>query len=302
MSKILVTGGTGLVGKYLKTIMPNAFYISSKNCNLTKEEDIKYLFRNNKFNTVIHLAAKVGGLHHNIMEPVKYYEENILMNTLILKYSHNYKIKNFLTLLSSCIYPDKIKKYPIKEKYLFDGAPHKSLFSYSYAKRSMAVQIDAYNLKYKKNYNYLIPCNLYGEFDKFDEVEGHFVGALIYKIIKAKKENRKYIKLFGDGSPKRQFMHARDLAIIIKAIIKKNITYPINIATVENYSVKKIAQIALKACEFENAKIIFDKKMPNGQMRKDIDISKFKKIFPKFKPIKLYDGIREIYQNKMEEM
>ena len=298
MSKILVTGGTGLVGRYLKEIMPNAQYISSKDYDLTKEIDVKSLFKNNKFKTVIHLAARVGGIHHNIIEPVKYFEENILMNTLILKYSHKNNVKNFLTLLSSCIYPDKIKKFPIKENHLFEGAPHESLFSYSYAKRSMAVQIDAYNIKYKTKYNYIIPCNLYGEFDKFGDIEGHFVGALIEKIIEAKKNRKNHILLFGDGTPKRQFMHAKDLAKIIKLSLDHKITENFNVATSENYTVKKIAQIALEACDFREAKILFNKKMPNGQLRKDIDISKLKKIFPQFKPIKLLDGIKEVYKNR----
>jgi len=298
MSKILVTGGSGLVGRYLKQIMPDAYYISSDDYDLTKENEVELLFKKNRFKTVIHLAARVGGVHHNIIEPVKYFEENILMNTFILKYSYKNKVKYFLTLLSSCIYPDRIKKFPIKEKNLFEGAPHESLFSYSYAKRSMAVQIDAYNKKFKTNYNYIIPCNLYGEFDKFGDIEGHFVGALIEKIIEAKKNKKNYISLFGDGTPKRQFMHAKDLAKIIKLSIDNKITENFNVATNENYSVKKIAQLALKACNFKEAKISFDKNMPNGQMRKDIDISKLKKLFPKFKPIKLADGIKQVYINR----
>jgi len=298
MSKILVTGGSGLVGRYLKQIMPDAYYISSDDYDLTKENEVELLFKKNRFKTVIHLAARVGGIHHNIIEPVKYFEENILMNTFILKYSYKNKVKYFLTLLSSCIYPDRIKKFPIKEKNLFEGAPHESLFSYSYAKRSMAVQIDAYNKKFKTNYNYIIPCNLYGEFDKFGDIEGHFVGALIEKIIEAKKNKKNYISLFGDGTPKRQFMHAKDLAKIIKLSIDNKITENFNVATNENYSVKKIAQLALKACNFKEAKISFDKNMPNGQMRKDIDISKLKKLFPKFKPIKLVDGIKQVYINR----
>tara|TARA_B100000242_G_C42961576_1_gene445972 strand:+ start:78 stop:992 length:915 start_codon:yes stop_codon:yes gene_type:complete len=298
MSKILVTGGSGLVGRYLKQIMPDAYYISSDDYDLTKENEVELLFKKNRFKTVIHLAARVGGVHHNIIEPVKYFEENILMNTFILKYSYKNKVKYFLTLLSSCIYPDRIKKFPIKEKNLFEGAPHESLFSYSYAKRSMAVQIDAYNKKFKTNYNYIIPCNLYGEFDKFGDIEGHFVGALIEKIIEAKKNKKNYISLFGDGTPKRQFMHAKDLAKIIKLSIDNKITENFNVATNENYSVKKIAQLALKACNFKEAKISFDKNMPNGQMRKDIDISKLKKLFPKFKPIKLVDGIKQVYINR----
>jgi len=90
-------------------------------------------------------------------------------------------------------------------------------------------------------------------------------------------------------------MHAKDLAEIIKMIIVKKINESFNVATSENYSVKKIAKIALKACNFSGAKITFDKSMPNGQLRKDIDIAKFKKIAPKFKPILLKDGIREVY-------
>ena len=259
MSKVLVTGGSGLVGSYLKQIMPDAYYISSDDYDLTRENEVESLFKKNRFKTVIHLAARVGGIHHNIIEPVKYFEENILMNTLILKYSHKNGVKYFLTLLSSCIYPDKIKKFPIKEKNLFEGAPHESLFSYSYAKRSMAVQIDAYNKKFKTNYNYIIPCNLYGEFDKFGDIEGHFVGALIEKIIEAKKNKKNHISLFGDGTPKRQFMHAKDLARIIKLSIDNKITENFNVATNENYSVEKIAQLALKACNFKDAKIFLIK-------------------------------------------
>ena len=138
------------------------------------------------------------------------------------------------------------------------------------------------NLKQIINF-YIIPCNLYGEFDKFGDIEGHFVGALIEKIIEAKKNDKNYISLFGDGTPKRQFMHAKDLAKIIKLSIDNKITENFNVATNENYSVAKIAQLALKACNFKDAKIFFDKRMPNGQMRKDIDISKLKKLFQNLK-------------------
>ena len=298
MKKILVTGSTGLVGKYLQKILPDANYVSSKDYNLLIQSDVTKMFRELKPEIVIHLAARVGGVHHNIIEPVKYFEENIIMNTLIINESFKNNVKKFLGLLSSCIYPDNIDSYPIKENCLFLGAPHQDLFSYSYSKRCMAIQIDAYRKKYNSNFSYLIPCNLYGEFDKFGDIEGHFVGALIEKIIEAKKNRKNHILLFGDGTPKRQFMHAKDLAKIIKFSLDNKITENFNVATSENYSVKKIAQIALQACDFREAKILFNKKMPNGQLRKDIDISKLKKIFPKFKPIKLLDGIKEVYKNR----
>ena len=242
----------------------------------------------------------MGGVHHNIQEPVKYFEENLLMNTFVLQESFLNKVESFLGMLSSCIYPNDVKNYPIKEENLLEGAPHQDLFSYSYAKRCLAIQIDAYNKKYNTKYNYLIPCNLYGEYDKFDPIEGHFVGALIEKIINAKKNGEKSIEIFGDGTPYRQFMHARDLAQIIKMTILKNIFLSFNVATDENYTIKKIVEIALEACNIQNLNIYFDKSKPNGQLRKDIDITNLKKLFPDFTPINLIDGIKEIYNKKID--
>ena len=301
MNKILVTGGSGLVGRYLKKILPKAMYISSKNYDLTSENDVKKLFKSNKFQTVIHLAARVGGIHHNIQEPIKYFEENILMNTLLIKYSYKNKVKNFLGVLSSCIYPDNVKKYPIKENLLFSGAPHNSLFPYSYAKRCMAVQIDSYNQKFNTKYNYIIPCNLYGEFDKFDSIKGHFVGALIQKIFDAKMNKSNKITLFGDGTPFRQFMHAKDMAKLIHEMILSDRFYNMNVASHENYTIDEIAKKALKVLGLENFSINYDSAKPNGQPRKDIDISKLNKYFPNFKPIKLEDGIKEIFSKKFNK-
>ena len=300
MRKMLVTGGTGLVGRYLKKILPDATYVSSSDYNLLDQDDIRHMFRDIQPNTIIHLAARVGGVHHNILEPVKYFEENILMNTLIIRETYRNNVNSFLGILSSCIYPNEIDQYPINEKKLFEGAPHQDLFSYAYAKRCMAIQIEAYNSKHNTNYNYLVPCNLYGEFDKFGEIEGHFVGALIQKIYNAKKNKKKFITLFGDGSPFRQFMHAKDLAEIIKLTITKKIKKSFNVATEENYTVKKIADITLEACDANHLQINFDTSKPNGQLRKDIDISIMKSLFPDFKPIKLHEGIRQVYKYRMD--
>jgi len=298
---ILVTGGSGLIGTYLKEILPEATYVSSKDFNLVKQEEVSLMFKKIKPTNVIHLAALVGGIHHNIQEPVRYFEENILMNTFVLRESFKNNVKHFTGILSSCIYPNEIKEFPIKEDKLLIGAPHEDLFSYSYAKRCMAIQIDMYNKKHETKYNYLIPCNLYGEFDKFDPIKGHFVGALIEKLINAKKNHEKTITLFGDGKPFRQFMHAKDVANIIKMMIMNNKYHNMNIATDENYTVDAIAKIALRACDAEDISIMYDKNKPNGQMRKDIEISKLKKYFPKFLPIKLEEGIKEIYQKRILE-
>ena len=300
MNEILVTGGTGLIGTYLQQLLPKAKYVSSKDYNLLNIDEVKKMFFEVKPKKVIHLAAIVGGVHHNIEEPVKYFEENLLMNTFILKESFANNVENFLGILSSCIYPDDINEYPIKETELLNGAPHKDLFSYSYAKRCMAIHIDMYNKKFKTKYNYIIPCNLYGEFDKFDSIKGHFVGALIQKIIEAKIKKKSKITLFGDGTPYRQFMHAKDVAKIISLMISKKKFFNMNIATNENYSIEHIAKIALEACDASDISIEYDSTKPNGQMRKDIEISNMVKYFPEFTAIKLKDGIRDIYHKRMK--
>ena len=160
----------------------------------------------------------------------------------------------------------------------------------------MAIQINAYREKFKSNFSYLIPCNLYGEFDKFDEIEGHFVGALINKILIAKKNGQKSIQLFGDGAPLRQFMHAKDFAFIIKEVIDKDIRENFNVGNDENFSILKIAKLALSVCSAETLEIEFDKDKPNGQMRKDIDLSLMKSLLPDFKPTLLKDGLKEVYE------
>ena len=301
MSKILVTGGSGLVGKWLKTFLPNALYLSSKDFDLTSQESVIQMYQKHTPDTVVHLAARVGGIVDNMQNPYDFFEENVMMNTLLVKYARMNNVKKFLGVLSTCIYPDIMDSYPLKEHCLHKGEPTKTNFSYGYAKRVMAVQIDACNEQYGTNYNYVIPCNLYGDGDKNDPSKSHFVTALITKIHEAVKNNQQEITLFGDGSPLRQFLHAEDFAFVINEIIKKNITSSFNVAAEEVYSIKQIAEIALKACDASHLKINFDKSKPNGQHRKDVCINKLKKAIPDFNPKSLYQGVKETYNNIKNE-
>ena len=207
---ILVTGGSGLVGNSLKKILPNAKYVSSKDYDLTSQYDVQKMYNEIKPTHVIHLAARVGGIFDNIEHPSEYFEHNILMNTFMVKYARENNVQRFLGILSSCIYPDVVDNYPMLENVLHMGPPTKTNFSYGMAKRSLAVQIDASNEEYGTKYSYISPCNLYGESDKDDEKKSHFVTALIKKIYLANKNNEKFIELYGDGTPLRQFMHADD--------------------------------------------------------------------------------------------
>jgi GDP-L-fucose synthase len=294
MGKILVTGGSGMVGKSLKKFLPNATYLSSKECDLKNEEEVKSLMNNNEFDVVIHLAAKVGGIIDNINKPDDYFVDNIQMNTNIVKWSRITGVKRFIGIFSTCIYPDKVITYPMTEDMLHQGPPTPTNFSYGYAKRCLAVQIDACNKQYGTKYQYLTPCNLYGENDKFGD-NSHFIAALVKKIVKMEKDGSSTLELFGTGKPLRQFMHSDDLAWVIKECLDKNIYESFNVATEENLSIREMVDIALKSCNLKNTQLAFDKTKPDGQYRKDVSIEKLKGLLPNFKTLPLNKGIKKVY-------
>lgn len=293
--KILITGGGGMVGSFLKEILPEAIYVSSKEYDLRIQKDVQDMMNRYKPNVVIHLAAKVGGIMDNIQYPVNYFDDNILMNTFVLQESYKIGVERFIGVLSTCIYPDIIKEYPIKEYVLHDGPPANTNFSYGYAKRCLAVQIDAYNKQYGTKYQYLIPSNMYGEYDKYGE-NSHFIAALIKKIHLAKINGENTITLYGTGNPLRQFMHASDFSRVIKNSLDKNIYESFNVANEENLSIKEMAMIGLRAMDADNINIKFDETKPDGQYRKDVSIEKLKKYIPDFKSITLEDGIKRTYK------
>jgi GDP-L-fucose synthase len=240
------------------------------------------------------LAAKVGGIIDNINKPDDYFMDNIQMNTNMIKWSRLTGVKRFIGILSTCIYPDKVDVYPMTEDMLHQGPPTPTNFSYGYAKRCLAVHIDACNKQYGTKYQYLTPCNLYGINDKFGE-NSHFVAALVKKIVAVEKDGGDTLGLFGTGTPLRQFMDSDDLAWVIKECLDKDIYDSFNVATEENLSIKEMAEIALESCGLSDIKIEFDTTKPDGQYRKDVSIDKLKNLLPNFNTISLGKGIRKVY-------
>lgn len=302
MDKIVVTGGSGLVGKYLKKYLPDAVHLSSKDFDLTTEDGVKNMYLKHKPDIVIHLAAKVGGIIDNINKPAEYYTQNVMMNTLLIDYAKKLNIKRFIGVLSTCIFPDVMETYPMKEEDLHLGPPTLTNFSYGYAKRSMAVQIDAYNKQYGTKYQYLTPCNLYGVGDKDHEANSHFITALVKKIFDAKQNNEDSITLYGDGTPLRQFMFADDFAKVIYEVITNNVYDNFNVAGEENLSIKEMAKIALQSCGAEDLEIKWDTDKPNGQHRKDVSTEKLKSLLPDFSPLKLSEGIKMVYNSYYDKI
>lgn len=291
MKKILVTGGSGLVGKHLQDILPDAIYLSSADCDLTDITCVDSLLSYHKPDVVVHLAARVGGILDNLKFPVEYLEQNVMMNTNLLNMCHKHNIENVIAILSTCIYPDKVDSYPMKEEDMFNGPPTPSNFSYGLAKRTMAAHIDSYIKQYNKKWCYLIPCNLYGEYDKYSEHNSHFVAALIKKIHEAKEE----ITLWGTGKPLRQFIYGADLAAIIKKMIDTDTYVNMNVAPPWVYSINEMADIAINACGKNHLTIKYDTSKPDGQYRKDVEALRLFDNLGDFEFTPLFEGIKKTY-------
>ena len=291
--KILVTGGNGLVGKHLQDILPEATYISSKDYDLTESYNVHRLMYKERPDVVIHLAARVGGILDNITNPVDYLEQNILINTNVLQHCHQFNVSKVISILSTCIYPDIVDTYPMKEEVLFNGPPPPDNFAYAMSKRCMATQMDSYVKQYNKQWSYLIPCNLYGEYDKYEEHHSHFVSALIKKIHEAKDS----VEIWGTGKPLRQFMYAGDLARVIKYMIDNDVVDNFNVAPDYVHSIEEITKIGMESCGKGDLNIVYDNTKPDGQYRKDVDSSKLISVMKDFKFTSLEEGIRRVYDN-----
>ena len=295
MKKILITGGTGLVGSAIKTISKNYDYefifISSKECDLTNYTTTFELFSKYKPDCVIHLAACVGGLFKNMMHKVDMFEKNILINTNVLKVCHEIEVKKVVSCLSTCIFPDKTT-YPIDEAMLHNGAPHFSNDAYAYAKRMLDVQSRAYQEQYNDNFICVIPTNIYGPYDNFNLQDSHVIPGLIHKCYLAKQKGEPFIKA-GTGTPLRQFIYSEDLAILILWSVENyNDIEPIilSVPESEEKSINFVATCIAKKFNYENS-IIFDKEKPDGQYKKTANNSKLLNLIKNFEFTPIEEGI-----------
>jgi GDP-L-fucose synthase len=272
-SRILITGGTGMVGTALRSFLPDAVYISSKNYDLTCVDQVEDMFSKYKPLCVLHLAAKVGGLKANIDNSADFYIDNMLMNTNVLHCAHKHNTKKVISLLSTCVYPDEIQ-YPLTEDKIHQGPPHYSNFAYAYAKRMLDVQSRAYRKQHGCNFVTAVPNNLFGENDNFDLDNGHVIPSIIRKVFEAKQEGKKVI-LWGNGSALREFTYSKDLANILLFLLENyDGEFPINVGNTKEYSIKEVAHMICNIFEYPEESIIWDTDKPMGQYRKPSDNKK----------------------------
>lgn len=248
--KLLVTGGSGMVGKSLQEIVPNANFVSSKQYDLREYSQCASMFEKYKPESVIHLAARVGGVKANHSYLADFYNDNILINTNVLKCAAKYNVKKLLSMLSTCVYPASTT-YPLEEKNIHLGEPHWTNFAYAYAKRMLDVQSRAYRQQYGSNFITVVPNNMYGKYDNFDLEDSHVIPAMIRKMHEAKINNTN-VELWGDGSPIREFTYVGDIARVVLFLLENyDGEHPINIGNTSSLSIKDLANLIHKIMDLK---------------------------------------------------
>ena len=298
IKKVLLTGATGMVGKNITDLKPNQFILYSPNraqLDLLNFLNVKEYLEKIKPDIIIHAAGIVGGIQANINHPVKFLRENMLMAHNLIWAAYELSIPYMLNLGSSCMYPRNAPN-PLKEDMILSGELEPTNEGYALAK-IFAQRFCQYINSEQNNNNYktIIPCNLYGKYDKFDVEWGHMIPSAIRKVYNAKQQELKKINIWGDGKARREFMFSTDFADFIWFAVENIDQIPelLNVGLGYDFSVneyyEKIAKIIGYKGSFEH-----DLSKPVGMKQKLVDISKLKKTGwrPKYS---LEQGLSETY-------
>lgn len=293
MPTYLVTGGSGLVGKALQRVVGDSsewIFLSSQDGDLRSLEECKKVFQTYTPTHVIHLAAIVGGLFHNMSCGADFFDGNMRMALNVFRCAHEANVQHMVSCLSTCIFPDRICRtgQPIEETLLHEGPPHPSNEGYAYAKRMIDILNKTYHTQHGRNYTSVIPTNIYGPHDNFHLDHAHVIPALIHK---ASLGNT--LTVAGTGTPLRQFIYSIDLAkLLVWTIHNYSSIEPIilSVPPSQEVSIKDVAKLI--ASEFD-IKIQFDSSKSDGQHRKTASNSKLQELYPDFKFTPIDVGIKK---------
>ena len=302
---ILITGGSGLVGRAIKAVetqfaQQNAHfvYLSSNDCDMTNLHEVKHAFEFYQPTHVIHLAACVGGLYKNMTQKVDMLEKNLMINYNVVKCAHDYKVRRLIACLSTCIFPDQTT-YPIDESMLHNGPPHTSNDAYAYAKRMLEIHCRAYHEEHGDDFICVIPTNIYGPHDNFNLQDGHVLPALIQKCCLAKEEDIDF-EVRGSGTPLRQFIYSEDLAsLILRVLFDESGTYYQNLiistSEADEVSIKDVAPKIAHCFDYSD-RLVWNRDYSDGQYKKTASNLQLRTIFPDvcFTPIDV--GIQRTVQ------
>lgn len=278
-NRILVTGGTALVGTALKALQndyPDATFIfaGSNDCDLRDRNDALRFIQECKPDAIIHLAAVSGGVGLSTRHPATLMRDNILMNLNVLESASVFNLKKTIMTLSSGMYPANAIN-PLKEEYIHEGYPHVSNYGYSFAKRLIDPAIKAYRTEYGLNVIGLIPNGIFGENDNFNYEDAPMLPSLIRRFYENRYGDSK-ITIWGDGGPLREYTYSKDIArAYMWCLYNYESEQILNIGTTEEHSVKEIAFMVADILNINRNQLEFDISKPSGIYRKSTDNSRF---------------------------
>lgn len=301
--KILVTGGTGFLGKHVcekfgevRKQFPAVFVPSSKMLNLYSRDAIISRLKATNFgenDIILHMAAVCGGILANKNSPADFLHKNVDMTSNIFHAAKEFGIKRVYTLGSVCAYP-KFCPVPFKEDDLWNGYPEETNAPYGMSKRLQLLMGQTYRDQYGIGGAHLIPVNLYGENDHFNLINSHVIPALIRKFDNAIDKNLHHVECWGTGEATREFLYAGDAAEVIVKTVTTNFDspLPINLGTGKDISIKDLAYLIKELTGF-TGDIIFNGAVSDGQPRRMLDVSRAREMLDWTAKTEFREGLRK---------
>ncbi|MFM8827358.1 MAG: GDP-L-fucose synthase family protein [Actinomycetota bacterium] len=272
--KVLVTGGNGFLGRVvvstLRDMGADVTAPTHDECDLTVPGRAEALFAAERPSHVIHLAARVGGIGYNQVDPARLYLDNLLMGTYVIEAARATGVEKTVLLGTVCSYP-KFTPVPFREESLWDGYPEETNAPYGIAKKAHLLHAQVNAEQYGQHFAYLIPTNLYGPGDKFHPSVSHVIPALIKKCVEAKEAGADHIDVWGTGSASREYLYVEDAArAIVIAAESHDGTEPINLGADREITIRETAEAIAEVTGFAGT-LRWDPSKPDGQPRRRID-------------------------------
>jgi GDP-L-fucose synthase len=295
--RVLVTGGAGFLGSHVLEALrargcKQVVAPRSQQFDLRTEAGVEAALVKHRPDVVLHLAAVVGGIGANRLQPGRFFYDNALMGVHLIEGCRRYGVGKVVVVGTICAYP-KFTPVPFKEEHLWDGYPEETNAPYGVAKKMLLVQCQAYRQQYGLNAVYLLPVNLYGPRDNFDLESSHVIPAMIRKFVEAKARGESRVLLWGDGSPTREFLHVRDAARgIVLAAERYDGAEPVNLGSGREVRIAELA-ILLKEMTGYPGRVEWDADKPNGQPRRCLDTRRAAEWFGFRAEVPLEEGLRE---------
>jgi GDP-L-fucose synthase len=294
---ILVTGGAGFLGRHVVARLREAgcdqiVVPRSAEYDLRQAADIRRLLQRHKPEVVLHLAAVVGGIGANRLNPGSFLYANLLMGAQLIELSREAGVEKFLAVGTICAYP-KFTPVPFKESDLWNGYPEETNAPYGLAKKMMIAQTQAYRQQYGFNGVNLLMVNLYGPGDNFDLQSSHVIPALIRKCVEAKERGDKVLPVWGTGTPTREFLYVEDAArAVYLAAEMLETSDPVNVGSGQEITIAELTETVARQTGF-TGEVRYDSSKPDGQPRRCLDVTRARELLGFEATTSLSDGLEK---------